>query len=130
MVALPAGRSGRRSASWKEPLRGSVGVTYQSEAMNKWEAEANARVKARRKQAKQAERARKRQQWPQEADTYHGGFWPGRVALWGIFMPIGLWRSVRHGKKQQRSGWRKRSPGSFVVRRSPGTGQRRQMSAM
>ena len=26
--------------------------------------------------------------------------WLGRVALWVIFLPVGLWRSVRHGRKQ------------------------------
>ena len=27
-------------------------------------------------------------------------FWAGRVLLWIVFLPLGLWRSVRHGKKQ------------------------------
>lgn len=27
-------------------------------------------------------------------------FWLGRVTLWIVFLPLGLWRSVRHGKKQ------------------------------
>ena len=26
--------------------------------------------------------------------------WLGRVALWVIFLPVGLWRSIRHGRKQ------------------------------
>ena len=26
--------------------------------------------------------------------------WLGRVSLWILFFPLGLWRSVRHGKKQ------------------------------
>jgi hypothetical protein len=27
-------------------------------------------------------------------------FWFGRVSLWLLFFPLGLWRSIRHGKKQ------------------------------
>jgi hypothetical protein len=27
-------------------------------------------------------------------------FWLGRVSLWLLFLPLGLWRSIRHGKKQ------------------------------
>ncbi len=27
-------------------------------------------------------------------------FWLGRVTLWIVFLPLGLWRSVRHGRKQ------------------------------
>jgi hypothetical protein len=27
-------------------------------------------------------------------------FWLGRVTLWICFFPLGLWRSVRHGRKQ------------------------------
>lgn len=27
-------------------------------------------------------------------------FWLGRVSLWVLFLPLGLWRSVRHGRKQ------------------------------
>lgn len=27
-------------------------------------------------------------------------FWLGRVALWILILPIGTWRSIRHGKKQ------------------------------
>ena len=27
-------------------------------------------------------------------------FWAGRVSLWLLFLPLGLWRSIRHGKKQ------------------------------
>jgi hypothetical protein len=27
-------------------------------------------------------------------------FWLGRVTLWIVFLPLGLWRSIRHGKKQ------------------------------
>ena len=26
--------------------------------------------------------------------------WLGRVILWIVFLPLGLWRSIRHGKKQ------------------------------
>ena len=26
--------------------------------------------------------------------------WLGRVSLWILFLPLGLWRSIRHGKKQ------------------------------
>ena len=26
--------------------------------------------------------------------------WLGRVTLWIVFLPLGLWRSIRHGKKQ------------------------------
>ncbi len=25
--------------------------------------------------------------------------WLGRVALWIVFWPLGLWRSIRHGRK-------------------------------
>jgi len=27
-------------------------------------------------------------------------FWLGRVSLWLVFFPLGLWRSIRHGRKQ------------------------------
>ena len=27
-------------------------------------------------------------------------FWLGRVTLWIVFLPLGLWRSVRHGRKK------------------------------
>ena len=27
-------------------------------------------------------------------------FWLGRVLLWILFLPLGLWRSIRHGKKK------------------------------
>jgi hypothetical protein len=27
-------------------------------------------------------------------------FWLGRVLLWIVFWPIGLWRSVRHGRRK------------------------------
>jgi hypothetical protein len=27
-------------------------------------------------------------------------FWLGRVTLWIVFFPLGLWRSIRHGKKE------------------------------
>jgi hypothetical protein len=27
-------------------------------------------------------------------------FWLGRVTLWLVFLPLGLWRSIRHGRKQ------------------------------
>lgn len=27
-------------------------------------------------------------------------FWAGRVLLWIVFLPVGLWRSIRHGRKQ------------------------------
>lgn len=27
-------------------------------------------------------------------------FWLGRVTLWVLFFPLGLWRSVRHGRKE------------------------------
>jgi hypothetical protein len=27
-------------------------------------------------------------------------FWLGRVSLWVLFLPLGLWRSVRHGRKK------------------------------
>jgi hypothetical protein len=27
-------------------------------------------------------------------------FWFGRVSLWLLFLPLGLWRSIHHGKKQ------------------------------
>jgi hypothetical protein len=26
--------------------------------------------------------------------------WLGRVTLWVVFLPIGIWRSVRHGRRQ------------------------------
>lgn len=26
--------------------------------------------------------------------------WLGRVALWFVFLPVGLWRSIRHGRKK------------------------------
>lgn len=36
--------------------------------------------------------------------------WLGRVSLWIVFWPIGLWRSVRHGRKnreaRERRGYR------------------------
>ena len=25
--------------------------------------------------------------------------WIGRVTLWFVFLPVGLWRSIRHGRK-------------------------------
>ena len=25
----------------------------------------------------------------------------GRIALWVVFWPVGLWRSIRHGRKKQ-----------------------------
>lgn len=27
--------------------------------------------------------------------------WLGRVALWVVFLPLGLWRSVRHGQRKR-----------------------------
>ena len=27
-------------------------------------------------------------------------FWAGRVSLWILVLPLGIWRSVRHGRKQ------------------------------
>ena len=27
-------------------------------------------------------------------------FWLGRVALWVLFLPLGIWRSVVHGRKK------------------------------
>lgn len=27
-------------------------------------------------------------------------YWMGRVTLWVVFLPLGLWRSIRHGRKQ------------------------------
>lgn len=27
-------------------------------------------------------------------------FWVGRVLLWIVFWPLGLWRSIRHGRKK------------------------------
>lgn len=29
--------------------------------------------------------------------------WVGRVLLWLIFWPVGLWRSLRHGAKKDRA---------------------------
>lgn len=26
--------------------------------------------------------------------------WLGRVFLWLLFLPLGLWRSIRHGRKK------------------------------
>lgn len=26
--------------------------------------------------------------------------WLGRVSLWIVLLPVGIWRSVRHGRKQ------------------------------
>jgi hypothetical protein len=26
--------------------------------------------------------------------------WLGRVTLWFVFLPIGLWRSIRHGQRK------------------------------
>ena len=26
--------------------------------------------------------------------------WAGRVALWLLFWPVGLWRSIRHGRRK------------------------------
>lgn len=26
--------------------------------------------------------------------------WLGRVMLWLVFLPLGLWRSIRHGRKK------------------------------
>ncbi|MCC6743443.1 MAG: hypothetical protein IT175_06245 [Acidobacteria bacterium] len=28
--------------------------------------------------------------------------WFGRVTLWIVFLPFGLWRSLRHGQKKDR----------------------------
>lgn len=27
--------------------------------------------------------------------------WFGRVLLWVVFLPIGLWRSIRHGRRKE-----------------------------
>lgn len=27
-------------------------------------------------------------------------FWLGRVSLWLVFFPLGMWRSIRHGRKK------------------------------
>ncbi len=27
--------------------------------------------------------------------------WCGRVTLWLVFLPLGLWRSIKHGQKQR-----------------------------
>lgn len=27
--------------------------------------------------------------------------WLGRVTLWFVFLPLGLWRSIRHGKNKR-----------------------------
>jgi hypothetical protein len=36
--------------------------------------------------------------------------WLGRVSLWLLFLPVGLWRSVRHSRKnregRERRGYR------------------------
>lgn len=29
-------------------------------------------------------------------------FWAGRVTLWIVFLPFGLWRSLRHGQQKER----------------------------
>jgi hypothetical protein len=26
--------------------------------------------------------------------------WCGRVLLWFVFLPLGLWRSIRHGRRK------------------------------
>jgi hypothetical protein len=26
--------------------------------------------------------------------------WLGRVSLWIVFLPLGLWRSIRHGRRK------------------------------
>jgi hypothetical protein len=26
--------------------------------------------------------------------------WLGRTTLWFVFLPLGLWRSIRHGRKK------------------------------
>lgn len=35
--------------------------------------------------------------------------WVGRVSLWVFLLPVGIWRSVRHGRKvrdeRHRRGW-------------------------
>lgn len=28
--------------------------------------------------------------------------WLGRVGLWLVFWPVGLWRSLRHGRRKDR----------------------------
>lgn len=27
--------------------------------------------------------------------------WLGRVVLWIVFLPVGLWRSIRHGRRKE-----------------------------
>ena len=27
--------------------------------------------------------------------------WLGRVSLWVVFLPLGLWRSIRHGRRKR-----------------------------
>jgi hypothetical protein len=29
--------------------------------------------------------------------------WLGRVTLWFVFLPLGLWRSIRHGKNKRQA---------------------------
>lgn len=29
--------------------------------------------------------------------------WLGRVVLWLLFWPLGLWRSIRHGRKRDQA---------------------------
>jgi len=29
--------------------------------------------------------------------------WIGRVTLWFVFLPVGLWRSVKHGKDRRQT---------------------------
>jgi hypothetical protein len=29
--------------------------------------------------------------------------WLGRVTLWVVFLPLGLWRSIRHGKNKRQA---------------------------
>jgi hypothetical protein len=29
--------------------------------------------------------------------------WFGRVTLWFVFLPLGLWRSIRHGKNKRQA---------------------------
>lgn len=58
------------------------------------------------------------------ARTAHGGVywllvgwwweptkWLGRMVLWVVFFPVGLWRSARHGRKnreaRERRGYRR-----------------------
>jgi hypothetical protein len=36
-----------------------------------------------------------------KSGDYHGGSRTGRGALWLIFPPAGLWRSIHHGKEKR-----------------------------